>query len=93
MEDLVPVSRRQAPEKKPALPPPPVLTDPPILGIADQDQNFWLIRSQWIRMNGDELYPLVIDECLEDLKNSSVDVQDDVRQKFDRLCDPDKWPL
>jgi len=55
--------------------------------------NFWLDRSKWHRLRADEFYPLVMEECLDDLRASPVAVQADVHAKFDRLCDADDWPL
>lgn len=59
----------------------------------DEGVNFWLDRENWIRLSGKELHPLVVEECLADLADSPGQVQMDVKQKFDRLCDPEDWPL
>jgi hypothetical protein len=68
---------------------------PPVIEeeVEPEGVNFWLERSKWIRLSGDELYPLVTEECLGDLADAPADIQVDVKQKFDRLCEPEDWPL
>lgn len=61
--------------------------------VADQGVNFWLDRGKWHRLRSEEFFPLVIEECLDDLRAAPAEVQDDVHQKFNRLCDPNDWPL
>ena len=59
----------------------------------DQGVNFWLDRAKWHRLSSVEFCPLVQEECLDDLRSAPDEVQADVRQKFDRLCKSEDWPL
>lgn len=87
VSDLKPIAAIAAPKKV------AVKKDPVPLMEIDQGTNFWLDRGKWHRLSGKEFYPLVMEECLDDLRSSPAEVQDDVRRKFDRLCDADDWPL
>ena len=86
IKDLSGVSVKEPPEKKYY---PPVAREE----VEPEGVNFWLERSKWIRLSGEELHPLVTEECLGDLDDAPADIQADVKQKFDRLCDPEDWPL
>ena len=61
--------------------------------VEPEGVNFWLERSKWIRLSGEELHALATEECLGDLADAPADIQADVKHKFDRLCDPEDWPL
>jgi hypothetical protein len=75
--------------------PPEKVYHPPVAKeeVEPEGVNFWLERSKWIRLSGEELHPLVTEECLGDLADAPGDIQADVKQKFDRLCEPEDWPL
>jgi DNA-directed RNA polymerase subunit K/omega len=79
-DDLKPIGADEPPDEPPA-------------EILPEGSNFWLDRSQWHRMSGKEFYPLVVEECLGDLADAPPEVQADVKEKFDRLCDSEDWPL
>ena len=84
--------RRGRPAKLPELPEtkPPETSDD---DSQDKTDNFWLDRSKWIRMSREEFCQLVTEEVTDDLRTATPDVQDSVKRKFDRLCNPDDWPL
>lgn len=86
VDDLKPISSVvQKKSKVPELPEPPA--------EIDQGVNFWLDRAKWHRLSSVEFCPLVQEECLDDLRSAPDEVQADVRQKFDRLCKSEDWPL
>ena len=83
--------RRGRPAKLPELPELPE-TKPPETPAGEVD-NFWLHRSKWYRLGRVEFYQLVTEEVLDDLKAATAEVQAAVKEKFDRLCNPDDWPI
>ena len=86
--------RRGRPAKLPELPETdPPETKPPETSKVNAIDNFWLDRGKWIRLSREEFYQLVTEEVLDDLKAATPDVQAAVKEKFDRLCNPDDWPI
>lgn len=55
--------------------------------------NFFMDLNNWKRLNREAFFTLVTEEAVDDLKMAPADVQADVKEKFDRLCDSKKWPL
>ena len=55
--------------------------------------NFWMELNRWKRLARDAFCVLVTEEAVDDLIAAPADVQAEVKEKFDRLCDPDSWPI
>jgi hypothetical protein len=94
------ISERKVRRGRPAKMPELAQTDPPETKLPETPfrkvnavDNFWLDRGKWIRMSREEFYQLVTEEVLDDLKAATPDVQAAVKEKFDRLCNPDDWPI
>jgi hypothetical protein len=88
--------RRGRPVKLPELPETSVddiSEDETGSGTDDKTDNFWLDRSKWIRLGREEFCQLVTEEVTDDLRAATPDVQAAVKEKFDRLCNPDDWPI
>ncbi len=55
--------------------------------------NFWMDFSNWKRMSRDGFFDMVINKHLDELKMAPVDVQAEVKKKFDKFFEESDWPL
>jgi hypothetical protein len=71
-----------------------IVPDPkPAAALAEEvSPNFWLDESNWKRLQK-EPFAQAIESHVNELIDVIDEVRDEVHRKFDRMFDPDDWPL